>query len=93
MVRRHHWEWVPQHRNLWTSNSTGARGTAPAVDDYGDDGSDNGATSVEGSVGDPIPGTADLSIANTVPEMERRETGATRSLTSTKPPPSRWRHS
>ena len=53
----------PRNRSLWTSNSIG---DTPAVDEYGDDDDDcNDTTSVEDS---PIPGTAGLSIADTVSE-------------------------
>ena len=51
-----------RNRSLWTSNSTG---DTPEVDEYGDDDNDNDTTSVEDS---PVPGTADLSIADTVSE-------------------------
>jgi len=56
----------PQNRSLWTSNSivTGDRLT---VDDYGDN--DDDMTSVEGNVDNPIPGTANLSIADTASEI------------------------
>ena len=52
----------PRNRSLWTSYSIG---DTPAVDEYGDDDNENDTTSVEDS---PIPGTADLSIADTVSE-------------------------
>ena len=52
-----------RNRSLWTSNSTG---DTPAVDEYGDDDNENDTTSVEDS---SIPGTADLSIADTISEM------------------------
>jgi len=71
----------PRGRSLWTSNSirTGDRLT---VDDYGDnDDDDNDMTSVGGSVDNPIPDTADLSIADTVSEIT--DDGKTRDRSNT----------
>ena len=58
----------PRGRSVWTSNSTGT-GDGLTVDGYGDNDNDNDTTSVEGSVDNPIPGTADLSIGDTVSEI------------------------
>ena len=73
----------PRTRSLWTSNSirTGDRFT---MDDYGDDDDDDDRTSVEGGVGDPIPGTADLSISDTLSETtEDADGGNTRDRSNT----------
>jgi len=65
MERCRHWKWVSMEQEPWhwTSNSTG---DTPAVDEYGDDNNENDTTSVEDG---PIPGTADLSITDTVSEI------------------------
>jgi hypothetical protein len=68
----------PKNRSLWTSNSTGT-GDGLTVDGYGDD--DNDLTSVEGNVDNPIPGTANLSIADTVSEIT--DDGKTRDRSNT----------
>jgi len=72
----------PQNRSLWTSNSirTGDRLT---MDDYGDDDDDddNDMTSVGGSVNNPIPGTPNLSVADTLSEIT--DDGKTRDRSNT----------
>ena len=68
----------PRNRSLWTSNSTGTEDEL-TVDGYGDN--DNDATSVEGSADNPIPSTADLSIADTI--SETTDDGKTRNRSNT----------
>jgi len=70
----------PQNRSLWTSNSIGTSDRL-TVDGYGDN--DNDTTSVEGSIYNPIPGAADLSIADTVSEITDDGKGRDRSNTVT----------
>lgn len=67
-----------QNRSLWTSNSTGDGVT---VDGYGESDNDNDMTSVEGSADNPIPGTPDLSITDTV--SETTDDGKTRDRSNT----------
>lgn len=67
-----------QNRSLWTSNSTGDGVT---VDGYEESDNDNDMTSVEGSAGNPIAGTADLSITDTV--SETTDDGRTRDRSNT----------
>ena len=58
----------PRNRSLWTSNSIGT-GDRLTTDEYEDDENENDLTSVEGNVDNPIPGAADLSIADTISEI------------------------
>ena len=70
----------PRNRSLWTSNSIGT-GDELTVDGYGDNDNDNETTSVEGSMDNAIPGTAGLSIADTV--SETTDDGKTRDRSNT----------
>lgn len=68
----------PRNRSLWTSNSIGV-GDGLTLDEDSD--SENDTTSVEGGGGNPIPGTADLLIADTVSEIT--DDGKTRDRSNT----------
>lgn len=60
----------PRNRSLWTSTSIGAGdGLTVDIDEDSIDDNDNDMTSVEGSANNPIPSTANLSIADTVSEI------------------------
>jgi hypothetical protein len=56
----------PRNRSLWTGNSIGA-GDGFTLDE--DDDNDDDVTSVEGNADNLIPGTAELSITDTISEI------------------------
>ena len=70
----------PRNRSLWTSNSIGA-GDGFTLDEDEDGDNENDMTSVEGGADNPIPGTPNLSIAETA--SESTDDGKTRERSNT----------